>query len=150
MYTHTYTSLRQATVTSLTPPHPIPNGVWATFPPVSEPVNHRGAATVLKRTETLSQRVVACDVEIIFISLSSVPCLCATSCLLCSVCAFDSPCFSLFFSSSPFHLSLLFSLAPSVSLCLQSDVMASVQNRRRLGIWWCGACKWSLCQGCLF
>lgn len=90
-----------------------------------------------------------CFVEMIFIfqpdNHSSVLCLCMGF-FPCSV-FLPVSCFS-----SLSHLSPLFSasLCVAVSHCLQSDGMASVQNRRRLGIWWCGACKWSLCQGCLF
>ena len=45
-------------------------------------------------------------------------------------------------------LSLTLSL--SLSVCLQSSGTLPVQSSRWLGIWWCDACKWSDCHGCLF
>lgn len=142
--THTYTSFRQPTGSQARVP--------ATFPLVPETVNNHGAAMVSTCAETLSQEGLHCFVEMIFIlqpdNRSGVLRLCLGF-SSCSVCVCDSPCVLL---PPPPHLSPLFSasLCVSMSPCLQSDVMASVQKRRRLGIWWCGACKWSLCQGCLF
>lgn len=124
-----------------------PTRVPATFPPASEPVSQCGAATLWAYTctESLSQRGGGyCFGTFIFIfqpdNRSTALCLCI-----------------IFFPIVFVYLAPLFppSLPPSVSLhltahCLPSDVIAPVQKRRRLGIWWCGACKWSLCQGCLF
>lgn len=134
-YTHHQGSLRAP---------PPPTSVAATFPPVPEPVSHCGAATVWECTctELLSQGGSSIVLEnFIFIfqrdNHSSALCLCVG--FFCRVCVF-------LVTFSP----LAASLCVSASHCLPSDVIAPVQNRRRLGIWWCGACKWSLCQGCLF
>lgn len=104
---NTHTSWRQPAV-------PPPAGVLATFAPVSEAVNHHGATC----TDIIARggATLFCRDDISFYSLI----ITAVS----RVCVFDSLRFP-----------------PSASLCvfasrrLQSDVMASVQNRRRLGIW---------------
>lgn len=121
------------------------------FPPVSEPVNHHGAATDSTCRETLSQGGATLFCWDDFYFHSSVLCLCIGF-FRSVLCIWFSLFLAFLLFPSLSHLSPLFSasLCVSASHCLQPDVMASVQNRRRLGIWWCGACKWSLCQGCLF
>ena len=139
--THTYTSFRQPTGPQARVP--------ATFSLVPGTVNNHGAGVVSTCAETLSQEGLHCFVEMIFIlqpdNRSGVLCLCLGF-SSCSVCVFLPVSCS---PPSPFPSFLCLPLPP-MSPCLQSDVTASVQKRRRLGIWWCGACKWSLCQGCLF